>query len=312
MLTPKTISTIEALQMSTLTAPHPITTRASIELRPGTPEDAAAAGLICHQAFTGIASAHGFPSDCPTPESGIGLLTMLLSHPGFYSVVAERQGSVVGSNFLDERSTIAGVGPITVDPAVQNDGIGRLLMQNVLDRAGERGFPGVRLLQDAYHNRSLALYSRLGFQVRDVVACMQGPPLGLEIPGYHVRPATSDDEAACNQLSLRVHGHDRAGELRDAVAQGTAVVVEHLGRITGYSTATAFFGHTIGETTEDLKALIGAAQSFDGPGILVPVRNSALFQWSLQHRLRISFLTTLMTIGLYNEPSGAYLPSILY
>ncbi len=109
-----------------------------------------------------------------------------------------------------------------------------------------------------------------------------------------------------------VHGHDRGGELRDAIAQGSAVVVEHGGRITGYATAMAFMGHAVGESTEDLKAVIGAARTFEGPGILVPVRNGALFEWCLQNRLRVVFLMTLMSVGLYNEPAGAYVPSVLY
>ena len=141
---------------------------------------------------------------------------------------------------------------------------------------------------------------------------MQGSPIGAAIPGYHVRSATEADLAACNAVCFHVHGHDRAGELRDAITQGSAVVVEHDGRITGYATATAFFGHAVGETTEDLKAVIGAAQAFEGPGILVPLRNSALFAWCLQNRLRVVFLMTLMSVGLYNEPAGAYLPSVLY
>ena len=298
--------------MSELSLERPEDGSMTATLRAGTPQDAEAAGRICHQAFTAVATAYGYPSDFPAPEIGIGLMTMLLAHPGFYSVVAERDGAMVGSNFLDERSSVAGIGPITVDPTVQEIGIGRLLMQDVLDRAAERRFAGVRLLQSAYNTRSLSLYARLGFQVRDVVACMQGPPIGAAIPGYHVRPATEADAAAGNAVCFHVHGHDRAGELRDAITQGSAVVVEHDGRITGYATATAFFGHAVGETTEDLKAVIGAAQAFEGPGILVPLRNSALFAWCLQNRLRVVFLMTLMSVGLYTEPAGAYLPSVLY
>lgn len=294
--------------MSTLTTKAPTTA----DLRPGTSDDADACGRICHAAFTAIATEHGFPSDHPSPEAGIGLLSRLLSHPGFYSVVAERDGRILGSNFLDERSPIAGVGPVTVDPAVQNDGLGRRLMQDVLDRADERGFAGVRLLQAAYHNRSLSLYARLGFDVRDLVACMQRSPIGVEIPGYRVRPATQADLDCCDRLCLSVHGHVRSGELRESIDQGSAIVVEHGERITGYATATAFFGHAVGETTEDVKALIGAASAFDGPGILVPVRNSALFQWCLQKGLRVIFPMTLMSRGLYTEPAGAYLPSVLY
>jgi len=62
----------------------------------------------------------------------------LFSNPGFYCVVAESGGRIVGSNGLDERSMIAGIGPITIDPGAQNLGVGRKLMQAVMDRASER------------------------------------------------------------------------------------------------------------------------------------------------------------------------------
>jgi hypothetical protein len=89
-------------------------------------------------------------------------------------------------------------------------------------------------------------------------------------------------------------------------------VVEHGGRITGYTTMVGFFGHTVGENNEDLKALIGAAPDFPGPGFLLPTRNSEMLRWCLKHGLRIVQSMTLMSLGLYNEPRGAFMPSILY
>jgi hypothetical protein len=109
-----------------------------------------------------------------------------------------------------------------------------------------------------------------------------------------------------------VHGHNRAGELRDAIAQGFATIVEHDRRITGYATIIGFFGHVVGETNEDVKALIGAAKEFAGPGFLLPTRNGDLFRWCLNNGLQITQPMTLMSKGLYNEPAGAFLPSILY
>lgn len=282
------------------------------KLRPGVPDDAEVCGQICYEAFSSLSASHGFPSDFPSPDVAIGLVTMMLGHPDFYSVVAEVDGQVIGSNFLDERSPIVGVGPITVTPGVQDDGVGRELMGDVLARAVDRGAPGVRLLQAAYHNRSLALYAKLGFSVRASLACIQGPALSAPVSGYAVRPATASDIAACDALCLRVHGHHRHGEVADAVDQNSALVVEHDGRISGYSTGLAFFGHTVGETNEDLKALIGSGSEFAGPGILVPLSNSELLAWCLARDLRVVQLMTLMTIGLYNEPAGSYMPSILY
>jgi GNAT superfamily N-acetyltransferase len=283
-----------------------------IVLRTGKPSDAEPCGRICYDAFYAINTAHNFPHDFPNPEVSIGLLSMMLGHPGFYVVVAERDGAIVGSNGVDERSVIAGIGPITVNPAVQNGGVGGQLMMHVIERAASRGCPGVRLVQAAFHNRSLSLYTKLGFDPREPLSCIQGTPLQVAIPGYTVRPATPDDLAACNEVCWRVHGHTREGEVHDAIQQNVATVVEHKGRITGYATGIAFFGHAVAETNTDLKALIGAAPMFGGPGFLVPTRNANLLRWCLEHGLRITQPMTLMSMGLYNEPQGAFLPSIAF
>ena len=101
-------------------------------------------------------------------------------------------------------------------------------------------------------------------------------------------------------------------EPKDAVKQTTAVVAESDKRIRAYASGIAYFGHAVGETNEDLQALIAAASEFQGPGLLVPTRNATLFRWCLDNGLRVVQPMTLMTVGLYNEPAGAYLPSILY
>jgi len=283
-----------------------------LKLRSGTPADGEVCGRICYNAFKTISEAHGFAPDFPVPEMAIDVLTRLLANPKFYSVVAEIDGRIVGSNFLDERNTIAGVGPITVDPTVQNRTIGRRLMDAVHERAAERNFAGVRLIQAGFHTRSLSLYAKLGYDVCEHLACMQGNALGISVDGHVVRPATEEDVDACNQLCTRVHGHDRGGELRDAFAKGSANVVEHEGGITGYATIIGFFGHSVGETNKDIKALIGAAKEFAGPGFLLPTRNGELFRWCLSNGLRIKQPMTLMSKGFYDEPAGAFLPSILY
>jgi predicted N-acetyltransferase YhbS len=230
-------------------------------LRKGTPADAAACGRICYEAFKTIASEHNFPSDIASPEHGVHILTQTLADPGFFGIVAEFGGRIVGSNFLDERNPISGVGPITVDPQAQNNGAGRELMRAVMKRSEERGSAGIRL------------------------------------PGYIVRPAAERDLDACNHLCIRVHGHHRGGELREAIARGSARVVERMGRITGYATMIAFFAHAVGETNDDLKALIRAAESFEGAGFLVPSRNGDLMRWCLGKGLRVTQSMTLMTMG---------------
>jgi predicted N-acetyltransferase YhbS len=288
------------------TAPSPLV------IRRATAADVEACAQICYDAFTAINAQHNFPPDFPAPDVARHVMTMMFTHPGFYCVVAEQNGKVVGSNCLDERTPIAGVGPITVDPTAQNVGAGRQLMLAVMDRAAEKNFAGVRLVQAAFHCRSMSLYAKLGFDIREPLVVMQGSAVGKVPGGYSVHAATRHDLESCNELCQRVHGHHRSRELSDAIQEGTARVVEHNGRVTAYATIVGFFGHAVAESNHGLQALIGAASEFAGPGFLLPTRNTELFRWCLSNGLRVVEPMTLMSVGLYNEPAGAFLPSISF
>jgi hypothetical protein len=177
-------------------------------------------------------------------------------------------------------------------------------MERVLDRAHAQRFVGVRLVQAAYHNRSLSMYTKLGFDAREPLSVRQGPALKLELPGYRVRSATVGDLDACNRLCQSVHGHERSREVADAIVQGTARVVERDDRVTGYATNIGYFAHAVGRTNEELKALIGAAPAFVGPGFLLPTRNADLFRWCLAQGLRVVHPMTLMSRGSIRSRRG--------
>jgi predicted N-acetyltransferase YhbS len=89
-------------------------------------------------------------------------------------VVAESEGPIIGSNFLDERDPIRGLGPVTVNPQVQVRGIGRRLMEAVLERA--RGAVHLRLVQDSFNMLSIYLYASFGFEVKEPLLLMRGQP----------------------------------------------------------------------------------------------------------------------------------------
>jgi GNAT superfamily N-acetyltransferase len=284
----------------------------SVTVREAVHDDWVEAGRICYEAFATLADEHGFPHDFPTVAAASEPIRWMIDHPRIFGLVAESDGRIVGSNFMDERGTTSAIGPISIDPTAQDRGIGRLLMETAIDRWRGSGSPGLRLVQIAYHNRSLSLYTKLGMDVRETFAAMHGEPIREEMPGYVVRPATPADEDACNALCFRVHGHARAGEVREAIEGGDARVVAHLGRITGYTTKVSYFFHSVAEANDDMRALICASGDYGMPGFLVPLSNHDLFRWCLDRGLRIFFLTNLMTIGLYQQPEGAYLPSVGY
>ena len=277
------------------------------------PGDADACARICFDAFGGIHDHHRFPRDFPALEAAAGMMGMWVPHPSVWGVVAEVDGRIVGSNFLDERDPIRGVGPITVDPKGQNAGVGRRLMEAVLER-GE-GAPGIRLLQDGFHMRSLSLYASLGFDVKEPVAVISGKPASGPAERVEVRALEEDDLDECEALCKKVHGFERTDELRDAIQAFKPFVAVRDGRITAYASSVVFWpmNHGVAESDEDMQALLlGAAAAVEEPiAFLVPLR-SRLFRWSLEQGLRAVKPMNLMALGEYQEPRGSWFPSVLY
>src|SRR5215211_1660056 len=82
-------------------------------IRAATEADAEPCGRIIFEAFKGIAEQHAFPLDFPSPEVATQLAQSFMADPWIFGVVAEREGRVVGSNFLAEADPIRGVGRAT-------------------------------------------------------------------------------------------------------------------------------------------------------------------------------------------------------
>jgi len=286
-------------------------TAMATELRTARRDDIPACGRAMYEAFTEIATRHNFPPDFPNAEAAGGLLGMMLDAPGFDAAVAEEDGEIVGSIFVSRRSPVGGISVITVDPGAQDRTVGRTLMQYGMELLATHGHERQQLIQAAYHNRSLCLYAKLGFVASDMLANMTGSPIERGPRDRSVRPATAADADACDMLCRKVYGFDRAGEVRGAIGQGTAAVVECAGRITGYTTGVGFVGHGVGERNDDLKALIASADQFAGPGILIPSSNGELFRWCLDNGLRVVQQMILMDTAPARPPRGAYWPAIL-
>jgi predicted N-acetyltransferase YhbS len=288
----------------------------SVQLRPIEPADRDEAARILYEAFAGIHDRHRFARDFPTLDAALELTTNFIAHPSIHGIVAESDGRMVGSNFLDERGPVRGVGPITVDPAAQGLGVGRELMQAVLDRS--EGALGVRLLQDSFNTGSLALYASLGFEVAEPVALMRGRPRSAEAEGVEVRPLEEGDLGEAEQLHRRVHGFERTAELADALAVPgfTPTVAVREGRIVAYAATLTFFpaAHAVAETPADMAGLIaGTLAATDEPGsFLLPTRQAELFRWALGEGLRVVKPMTYMTVGHDETPAGSWIPSVLY
>ena len=288
-------------------------TAGSATLRAVEPGDLEDCARICFEAFGDIHDHHRFPRDFPVLEAATEMLGGWIQHPAVWGVVAEVDGRVVGSNFLDERDPIRGVGPITIAPEGQNAGVGRRLMEAVIERGQDA--PGIRLLQDGFHMRSLSLYTSLGFEVTAACVLMTGRPREEARDGVEVRPLTEDDLAECEELCKRVHGFERTGSLRDAIQAFNPVAAVRDGRIVAYSASPTFWpmAYGVAETDDDMTALLpGAASLTEDPlALLVPLK-SPLFRWCLANGLRAVKPMNVMARGEYQEERGAWYPSVLY
>ena len=285
-----------------------------ITLRPPTVDDIAECGRIAFEAFGGIARAHSFPLDFDSAERSTSMMSMLIGHPAVFGVVAQSDGRLVGSNFLDERDVIRAVGPITVDPAFQSKGVGRKLMEAVIARA--RGAAGIRLVQDAFNTTSMPLYASLGFEVKEPLVLMTGKPTSAGPRSDVTRPMTASDVDECAALCRAVHGFDRRNELRDALGHLHPYVCHRNGRITAYCSAPTFWfmNHAVGETEQDIRdLLLGASGGNTQPiAFLLPTRQASLFRWLIGEGLRVVKPMTLMAMGSYQEPKGSFIPSVGY
>lgn len=283
-----------------------------LQIRDAEPQDVRPCGEIMYEAFRDIAESHNFPPDFPNAEAAAGILDMMQQDPYFDGFVAESDGQRLGSLFLSRRSPVGGISVLTIDPAAQDQSVGRTLMQHGMRHLAEHGHDRQQLIQAAYHNRSLCLYTKLGFVATETLSNLIGAPIEADVPDRTVRAAGADDVDACNALCRQVHGFDRPAEVSAAVEQKTALVVEGDGEITGYTSGVGFAGHAVGRSNRDLEALLASVDEFTGPGVLIPTSNGELLRWCLENGLQLRQQLILMDTAPTAPPQqGVHWPAIL-
>ncbi|WP_307695062.1 GNAT family N-acetyltransferase [Variovorax boronicumulans] len=146
-------------------------------VRPEQPGDEAAIRQLTVAAFAGAAHADGTEHLIVDALRAAGQLTL--------SLVAEDGGEIVGHVAVspvavsDGTTGWHGLGPISVAPARQGQGIGRLLMDAALAGLRAAGAQGCVLLGDP------AFYGRFGFVVRPGLVLPGVPPEYFQAVSFH-------------------------------------------------------------------------------------------------------------------------------
>jgi GNAT superfamily N-acetyltransferase len=202
------------------------------------------------------------------------------------------------------------IGMVIVDPAIQRAGIGRTLMDAVVDQVQT---PSILL------NATKAgepLYRRMGFQPVGTIVQHQGASFASPIvalpAGMRIRPMGRSDAAVLIGLDAEAFGTPREALIRLLIKQGDAVILVRGEEPVGFSFHRRFGrGHVIGPVVArdvDLaRALVahwvgtfsGAFQRIDVPG------DSSLSAWLEEIGLvRVSGALSMARGAALPEPCG--------
>ncbi|MEG4114884.1 MULTISPECIES: GNAT family N-acetyltransferase [unclassified Microcoleus] len=285
----------------------------NVVIRRAQPSDIDVCAGITYEAFKDIADRHQFPTDFPTLDFATEITGLLIESPVFFGIVAESKSAVVGCGFMDERSPIRGIGPVSVDRTFQGRGTGREIMKALLERGQDA--VGIRLVQESFNMASLSLYASLGFEVKEPFVLMEGKFRSQPQHGFEVRPMASEDVEECAALCEKLCGCDRTSEIEDALNYFSPFVACQQGRIVAYTCAVSALGHSIAQTEADMQALLLGAAAYS-PGELLafhlPLRYASLFRWCLKEGLRALKPMAVMAVGEYRPPEGCCFPSFVY
>jgi N-acetylglutamate synthase-like GNAT family acetyltransferase len=178
--------------------------------------------------------------------------------------VAEESDAVVGTAMCWKfGADQASLGQVIVSPEHQGRGIGRRLMQMILEELG----PRITFLHATPAGRPL--YEKLGFSECGLLEQYQGnvgkaAPIAL-LDGERLRVGTSADFPYFLELDSSVSGLERPSLLSALLLSGKSIVLERNGQVIGFSVMRRFGrGHVIGpviaERSRDdvrARALIG-------------------------------------------------------
>jgi len=226
-----------------------------------TSEDLRQVNLALAKAFTHARSQQGFEAGrARVPLVRTRFLQMYLRANPAGCFVAEENDSVVGFCFSRLWGKVAWLGPLSVVPAHENQGVGKSLVQAVVRQLKQDGASTIGLEMDAGSARNLAFYAKLGFEADkpsvDLLIAVKElnrltPTRGCECVRYGAGDA--GDRAAFLKQSTALaqalqQGLDYAREIELAVQSGfgDAFLVREAGDILGF-----FLVHTEPYSTEE-------------------------------------------------------------
>jgi len=241
----------------------------------------------------------------------------------------ERTGRLMGSCFFHPRPHHVSLGIMNVHPNYFGQGVGRALLEHIIDYTDAHGYPALRLTQSALNLDSFSLYTRAGFVPRyayqDMIVGVPQSGFPHEGPDAdQVRPATMEDVSAMAELEMEVAGISREKDYRYAIQNRdamweTLVYQGQEGRVDGMMIsvkhpALCMLGPCVTRTQEQAAALIAKAlDRFRGGQavFVVPVECDRLVQQMYARGARNCELHFCQVRGRFQPFRGVNMPTFL-
>lgn len=302
-------------------------------LRPLTDDDRDVYAQMLHRSFNTWYGAHGWPSDyfgCAPEQAGIFLdIYNDISPDCSIAAFDPNSGKLMGACFYHPREHHVSLGVMSVNADYFQCGVGRALVNHIVDFTESHGYAALRLVSSAMNMNSFSLYNRSGFIPRgsyhDMV--LPVPIAGLQVRyplRDKVRSAAPTNVDAMAALEMEVSGISRVIDYRYAIENPRgvlqALVLENSdGAIDGFMISIKhpslnMLGPCVARSEKaTLALLLQATERFRGavPLFVVPMDKRKLVETLYDWGARNVETHLFQVRGKFQAFNGVSLPSFL-
>jgi GNAT superfamily N-acetyltransferase len=302
------------------------------ELRPLTPEDKPEFANTVYTSFNTWHARHGgqgdfFPQGPHITEIFFDVYNEI--SPG-YSVAAFKPGNpnVLGSCFYHPRKHHVSLGIMSVHPDHFGQGIGKALVQHIIDFTESNGYDSLRLIGSAANNDSFSLYNKADFVPRCAYQDMLVPVPETGLPNSpqrnRLRTATPNDASAMAALEMEISEISRQPDFEYCIANRLGCFTTYIlegqnGTIQGFaialkSPALNIIGPLLARTEENaIDIITKALDDFKGlsPLIVVPMEKRRIVRKLYDYGARNVETHLCQVRGAFKPFQGISLPSYL-
>jgi GNAT superfamily N-acetyltransferase len=245
------------------------------------------------------------------------------------AVFDKKTGQLMGACFYHPRETHVSLGIMSVHPDCWGKGVGKAMVDYILNFTREKGYASCRLVGSAMNMNSFSLYNRAGFVPRvsynDMVINVSKAHLNVLIPGKErVREARLTDVPGMGELEMEVSAIKREIDYRYAIENPRKVLHASVyendkGKIEGFMIsvkhcALNMLGPCVARSEETALALVAKElERFKGEGVLllIPMEKRKMVEQAYRWEARNVETHLTQVWGEFRPFKGVNLPSFL-